>query len=220
MFFDESAKSFGAAGVLTGAFACPPFVSPNAPNSMCSLINERLIAELANKDAIRTVILVSHWARYFEGFRLPDSGMLLTNSPHRDIVALNRAIRVFADRGLSVVLIGPSPESMINGDRLHYLRTRGLLTEDVVQAPPEALHRMRLTSEILIQAVSGTNARIVWPSDWLCVEDICSLDRGDTSILSDDSHLSDEGARLLRPLADEIMRTVTQGSSFGMTYQR
>jgi peptidoglycan/LPS O-acetylase OafA/YrhL len=222
--FDESAKDFGTAGVLIGAFACPPYASSNAPNSKCSSINERLIAELANKNAIRTVILVSHWSRYFEGFRLRDSRMessnpLLTNSPHQNVVALNSTIRGLADRGRSVVLIGPAPEIMIDGDRLHYLRARGFLIDDVAQAPPEALHRMKLTSELLIQAVSGTNARIVWPSDLLCLEDVCPLERGGTSILSDDNHLSDDGARVLRPLADEIMRTVTRVSSFGMTYQ-
>jgi hypothetical protein len=58
--------------------------------------------------------------------------------------------------------------------------------------------------------------------DLLCVEGICPLERGGPPILSDDNHLSDEGARLLiiRPLADEIMRTVTRVLSFGMTYQR
>jgi len=94
------------------------------------------------------------------------------------------------------------------------------LTKDAAQAPPEALHRMKLTSEILIQAVSGTNARIVWPSALLCVEGICPLELGGASILSDDNHLSDDGARLLRPLADEIMRTVTPVSSLGMSHQR
>jgi peptidoglycan/LPS O-acetylase OafA/YrhL len=223
--FDESAKDFGTAGVIIGAFGCPPYASANSPNPMCSSINERLIAELADRNAIRTVILVSHWSRYFDGFRLRDRSMgglnpLLPNTRHQDVVALNNAIRGFAYRGRSVVLIGPSPENMIDGDRLHYLRVRGFLAEDVAQAPPEALHRMQLSSEILIQAVSGTNARIVWPSDLLCVDNVCPLEQGGAPILSDDNHLSDHGARLLRPLADEIMRAVTRVSSVGMTYKR
>jgi len=108
----------------------------------------------SNKNTIRTVILVSHWSRYFEGFRLRDSSMeslnpILTKSFQEDVVALNSTIRAFAARERSVVLIGPAPESMIDGYRLHYLRARGFSTEDVAQAPPEALRRMKLTRTYL-----------------------------------------------------------------------
>ena len=117
------------------------------------------------------------------------------------------------------MLIGPAPESMVDGARLHYLRSRGLLIEDA-QASSEALRRMKRTSEILVQAVRGTNARIVWPSDLLCVGDVCPFEREGAPLLSDDNHLSVDGTRLLRPLADEIIRTVTPVSSFSMTHQR
>jgi peptidoglycan/LPS O-acetylase OafA/YrhL len=210
--FDESATNVGSVGVLIGGFGCPPYASSNTPNPMCSSINKRLVDELAKKDAIRTVVLVSHWPRYFEGARMRDSRVqgpepLIMNSSHEDVVALNGAIRTLEEAGRSVVLIGPTLESVVDGARLHYLRARGFSIDDAAQASSEALRRMKRASEILIRAVHETNARIVWPSDFLCIEDVCPFERRGASMLEDDNHLSYEGARLLRPLADEIMQS-------------
>jgi hypothetical protein len=93
---------------------------------MCSSINKRLIAALEGKKAIRTVVLVCRWSRYFEGMRLRDMQVpkqLLMKSSHDDVVALNSAIRNLEEGGRSVVLIGPEPESVVDGARLHYLRS-------------------------------------------------------------------------------------------------
>jgi peptidoglycan/LPS O-acetylase OafA/YrhL len=107
--FDESATDMGTAGVLIGGFGCPPYASSKTPNPICSSINKRLTDELTKKNEIRTVILVAHWSRYFEGTRLRDiskrsTNPLVADSAHDDVLALNSTIRNLEKGGLRLCL--------------------------------------------------------------------------------------------------------------------
>ncbi len=212
--FDSSAREAKVTGTLLGAFGCPPYAShAESVNPDCASFVEQGFRQFSPNRSIHTVIIVSYWAENFENSRLGDIVKLgappaAASGRGYEIAALNGAIHRFEALGWSVVLVGPIPEGEGDVPRMVYLRSRGLIGGQSIDATPEALARMGRARDDLVEAARGTHAQLVYPAALVCHGQICPLERGGVPLLNDDNHLSPAGAALLRPLADEILRSI------------
>jgi peptidoglycan/LPS O-acetylase OafA/YrhL len=207
--FDGAARTSAVGGLLVGGYGCAPFGAPANPT--CATINENVLANLQAFTSIRTVVLVAYWALYMEGSRLHDE-TVVGRRGGGEVAALHALIRRLEASGQSVVVVGPLPESAVDVPRLAYLRFRGLIGAEASQASLVAMQRLARVRTRLGQAVWRTQARVVWPTDFLCDNGICPLERAGAPMLDDDNHLSRNGAQILEGLAGEVLQIVARNS--------
>lgn len=203
--------------------SCPPLLGvqvmteATGVDTACMEFNRRMVAEIADNDRLRYVVLAGRWARYVEGtpYRNEDGAPLWLNldgSESRRTVLDSAAaleisarltvetIRAAGPKGLRVIVILQTPEMGIDVPVcLAQRRLLRLSIEPCESVSLEDFQRRAKSSTVALRSLDG-QAVLIDPSTVLCLEGVCRVERGNQTLYRDDDHLSTAGALWAIPI--------------------
>jgi peptidoglycan/LPS O-acetylase OafA/YrhL len=224
---DRAARAEGVGGLFAAMPGCPPLLGVSRSGedfSHCKAFNDAVINFLRARHDLRTVILVSRWALFETGRRLPgggDSGppVLLSDDRHPSAGAstegvvfklgLQRTIDAVVATGRRVIIVGDTPEIGWNVPLHLYLHARW---GDPLPAVP-TLHDLERRSRAVVAAFRSLakrpNVRVVRLIPLLC-KGGCPITHEGRAVYWDDDHISAFASReLLAPiLAARVLKSV------------
>jgi peptidoglycan/LPS O-acetylase OafA/YrhL len=188
----------------------------------CRKETEAIFAAIVAEPALRTVVLASRWAFFFEGRRFDNQeGGIESGEPNVPVVdgfpeapasdpahqrrlgeLMGRTVHDLLAAGKDVVLVYPVPEA--GWDVPYYLAREiqfGIRRERPLSTRLDVfLSRTREARAALDRIGDNPHLFRVRPSDMLCgtvLEDRCVVQQGNAPLYFDDDHLSSVGASLV-----------------------
>jgi len=176
------------------------------------------IAKIATQRNIRTVILSARWAAYAEGthfsvdegsptiFLKDDSSDKSDRRQNARVFSrgLERTVAALAQAGKNVVIVASVPEMRFSVPhalaRMHMFNLEIDMRLELTDYLQRQIH---VFSELeRMQKLYG--AKIIYPHQMLCTKGYCEVTRDGMAYYSDSNHLTEFGARLLRPLFEIV----------------
>lgn len=200
----EAAVARGMTAREASQEACKPFLDPAlvplAATKQCIAFNRAVLAEARADPGLKLVILSARWTKL--GVALAGSGKASDRLPARmDTIFSDMllAVRRELGPGVRIVVVGSTPEfdvfvaSCFARER-HQGRTGGRCDH---RAPRVADLATRADAAIAraVASVPGTSA--VFPHTMMCAAGACRTIRDGRILFWDDSHLTNEGGRLV-----------------------
>jgi peptidoglycan/LPS O-acetylase OafA/YrhL len=206
---DAAAARAGRKGLFVAHGRCPPLLQlslSDEPTSRCAELNDAVL-KLAQRNEIRTLILVARWAYYDQGTgygpdateerRLIDLDPppVPDGSQHAEFARLlERTVRTLRSAGYRVIIVAPVPEPGIDvPEALARDASFGLHDS---QALPIAAYRTRAGFVLrdLASVHRDYGIAIVDPAQVLCSSRQCAVMRDGKPLYVDHHHLSVFGA--------------------------
>jgi len=225
---DRAAQTAGLSGIFAASEGCPPLLGVSRGGrefANCASFNQGVIQFLRARSDLSTVVLVSRWAVFETGTRMPggeDQGAPIELHDDADAakgaaafrLGLQRTISAVVATGRRVVIVGDVPEIGWNVPAHLYLNLRW---GDPLPAVPTqaAINRRNVGVMAAFQTVADQpGVRIVWLAPLLC-KDGCQVTYEGRSAYFDDNHLSAFASReWLSPiLEDRVLSGIASASS-------
>ena len=224
---DQSARSYGASGMMASRLACPPLLAIERPSrDSCERFNEQVLQIVAADSRIRTVILVGRWALSTKGTRYKqESGESIrlvdllapadaASNPILFERGVERTVAKLRALGRDVVIVRPVPE--VGYDVPSYVFSARITGRDLnpIIAPKMREYRER-TREVdaTFTKLGGRRlAQFVDPAALLCNDRICPVTLKGVALYRDDDHLSTYGSKYVSPAFDAVFKTLASNS--------
>ncbi|MDH3428430.1 MAG: acyltransferase [Gammaproteobacteria bacterium] len=216
-----SAQRNGVAGLLAVRTACPPLLSVDRRGeTSCHEFNQSILAYLAARPDIETVILAARWAFSTSGTRyknepgdsvtLADLGVDASASTGNAAVferGLRRTVTALSERGKNVVLVTQVPEVGHDVPSASYAARLTGRDVNAMIAPTTGEYRERNAEATRVFDALRTQSTVtvIDPSQLLCDEQHCRIVVDATPLYRDDHHLSLRGCVLISHLFDELL---------------
>jgi peptidoglycan/LPS O-acetylase OafA/YrhL len=202
---------------FTGTSGCPPLLDIQSMRGEvsiekynCQKLNERIFDHIKSQN-IKHVILIARWVYYTGSTSNPDefnpisrniNSAVTRESSAQDFEwALTNTISRFSDIGVNTIVVQDNPQQTL--DPKDALR----------QASVVDMNKMSITKLNHIQNQKHVNdiinkqkSVIVNFDDLLCNDKQCPFFKNSKSLYFDDDHLSIEGALLVYPRLEEILK--------------
>jgi hypothetical protein len=224
--FDAAARSAGVTGLYLGAAGCVPLLGVNQYRlgfEHCDEGADRVLAAIADRPELRTVLLVSRWAFYAEGERyLHEAGhpvFIRDAATERVSFAengrvfergLERTLDALAALGRRVVIVGQVPENEFDL-AVAMARARWLGREvsfDPARADFEA--RQAVVDALFRAAVARGAAEVLPLGEGLCPDERCPVERDGWPLYRDSNHLA---AAFARELGSRLVPVIGERSA-------
>jgi len=221
-----SAQREGVAGLLAVRTACPPLLSIDRPGqTSCHEFNQSILAYLAAREDIGTVILAARWAISASGTRYKnESGKSISlvdlkadASASADNAVLferglQRTITALQELGKNIVLVTQVPEVGHDVPSASYAARLTGRDVNMMIAPTTAEYRERnaAASRVFEALRTDSAVTIIDPSQLLCDAQNCRVVLDATPLYRDDHHLSLRGCVLISHLFDKLLAHTDQ----------
>lgn len=221
--FEAAAQAKAETGLYMGQGGCVPLVGVSQNREgfdTCDEGAEAILAALAEKPDIGTVILVSRWAQYALGRRfLHEAGhpVFLRDDQTRGASyaenarvferGLDRTLHALAALGRRVVIVTQVPENQF--DLPVAMARAEWLGQDVDFAPLRADYEARqaFVNGLFRAAEAQGRARVLDLGARLCAEPRCPVARSGTPLYRDSNHLTQTHARALASVVAPALGT-------------
>jgi peptidoglycan/LPS O-acetylase OafA/YrhL len=202
---------------FTGTSGCPPLLDIQSMRGEigiekynCQKLNERIFNHVKSQD-IKHVVLIARWVYYTGSTSKPDEfnpiskniNLAITreSSAHDFEWALTNTISRFSDIGVNIIVVQDNPQQAL--DPKDALRKASVID----------MNKMAITKQSHIQnqkyvneVINKQKSAILNFDDLLCNDKLCPLFQNSKSLYFDDDHLSIEGALLVYPRLEEILK--------------
>jgi peptidoglycan/LPS O-acetylase OafA/YrhL len=222
---DLSASDAGVAGVFATESACAPLLHIERPGRRkCELFNVTVLAYIAERPELETVILVGRWALLASGTRykkesgepvqlldtLADEGATSSNEALFEL-GLRRTVSALTDMGRRVVILETVPEVGFEVPSAYLIAELTGRNVQTLIAPTVAEYseRNRAASSVLASLADSGAVQIIKPATTLCDEKVCAVTARGVPLYRDSNHLSTFGARYLAPQMDPVFSGIS-----------
>jgi peptidoglycan/LPS O-acetylase OafA/YrhL len=222
---DLSASDAGVAGVFATESACAPLLHIERPGRRkCELFNVTVLAYIAERSELETVILVGRWALLASGTRykkesgepvqlldtLADEGATSSNEALFEL-GLRRTVSALTDMGRRVVILETVPEVGFEVPSAYLIAELTGRNVQTLIAPTVAEYseRNRAASSVLASLADSGAVQIIKPATTLCDEKVCAVTARGVPLYRDSNHLSTFGARYLAPQMDPVFSGIS-----------
>ncbi len=211
------------AGVVTYRQACPPLVGmlafPEVGDYPCNKYNDLVIDYLRRNPQIKTVILASRLNIWVEGtrYKSEQGGRVyledvLKESPKKASkqtlfkLGLERTIRALKQLNRRIVIVVPVPEIGYDVSSAAFIASRTGRDVNQIIAPSreEYLLRNKNLFAILEQFAKNDGVELIYPSEYICMADICRVAVDGMPLYVDDDHLSVFGSEWISPVFEPL----------------
>ncbi|MGO9487082.1 MAG: acyltransferase family protein [Rhodomicrobium sp.] len=183
-------------GVLFTLNGCHPFLDDTHNTKACRNLNEA-VRRWLTENRVKVAILGGNWKNHLKDFR----GFLRDGSPDRNRGGFAKTLAFLTSKGIQVSVLDQTPE-FSQGVQLCYARALfyGRDGENCVTEPASRLltwHKELdayfefLRKEYSFSVASGAQA--------ICDAQTCRARRGNTLLMSDNSHLTEAGSLAVMP---------------------
>lgn len=215
-----SLNSAGHSGFSIVMSDCPPLLdvhfSKRKNQTECRELADA-VRQWARDGKVKSLIFSSRWAMLASDQRSPSEGLLpkkiYRNSDEREVSfqeAFNATIQQFADMGVRILVIGPSPEFHFNVPN-SLIRSLHLRMEIPTLDRRDYESRQAIILETLHRAENQKSVAVFFPHEALCAEQHCQPVVDLAPLYIDDNHLGPAGAAYLTPAITkryvELMRS-------------
>lgn len=213
-----AAKEHGQAGLHAAMQSCPPFdgvVNRNDETGRnCIRFREGVVKQLETMPAVRKVLLIARWPVYAEGTRYgPDdsgpkpvlldvSGMASGNHAVFAL-GLERMTKRLQQAGKEVFLVFSVPEVGLNVPSRLARQKLFDVEDDIRPTSKDFYVRNQYVFEISKVLEERNGIKVIYPHQFLCTDDRCSVMHDGAALYSDDDHLSAYGAMYIRKFFNE-----------------
>ena len=207
-------------GYTAGRGNCAPLVGvtmiSGATGKMCRDLNDET-ARIATEKSIRTVFLAAKWAAYAEGthFSVDEGGPSVflrddssnTSDRRQNIQVfsrgLERTVAPLVHAGKTVIIVASVPEMKVSVPHALTRKHMFNLDTDIRLEFSDYLQRQIHVFSEFDKMQKRYGAKIIYPHQILCANGFCETMRDGVALYSDSNHLTEFGAKLLRPLFEE-----------------
>ncbi len=193
--FADAAAETGRSGYLSVLAQCPPLVSTDlvvgyAPDD-CRDQN-RAVIDIVRELGLKQVVLVASWLGYGGGGEATGTWL----APR-----LAQTVRALEELGVQVAVTAPAPGYAVNVPSAVF-RSRVFDT-----ALPEMVSQQAYFERAgpVLAEFAKWSIRVLPVHDVLCGSGVCAIEMDGIPIYSDTNHLNEYGAKLLKPMAIELL---------------
>jgi peptidoglycan/LPS O-acetylase OafA/YrhL len=211
-------------GYTAGRGNCAPLTGvtmlPGATGRICRDFNDEA-ARIATEKNIQTVFLAAKWAAYAEGthFSIDDGGpsIFLRDDSSRGVDrrqnlqvfsrGLERTVATLAGAGKNIIIVASVPEIKVSVPHALTRKHMFNLDTDIRLEFADYLQRQIHVFYEFDKMQRRYGAKVVYPHQMLCANGYCEIMRDGAALYGDSNHLTEFGAKLLRPLFEEFSLT-------------
>lgn len=211
---EEISHKAGLKIVYAGLSACLPFQDVYMElRGNCNLLNQ-MILKLIEEYNIKKVILSARWSHYLTGTYYGEDGFLISEKREGPYLVENRknvfekslqiTINKLKKLNVEIHILGQPPTQYFDAESIYFKQAKSfgnLSSFSVKRKDFEKLTKMqdKLFSE------QDANIHYYNLVNTFCDKKVCRVGTKDLSFYFDDDHLSNHGARQVKPLLESIL---------------
>lgn len=215
----DAAKNAGVDLLFSSKGGCPPFTGLDFLRSSCQRYNEVIYAQLKAL-GLTDILLVARWSIYINGNpskpedREIFTPALIAERKQQLSSQFKAQIEHFSQLGVTVWVMNEVPTQPF--DTIRQLTKLAMLESPIEQlssvSPSTHVKNQRDVVEIF-ESPEFSAVKFLATEQLLCTAAVCSAFDADVAYYTDDNHLSNTGAKKLRPLLFNMLADIDNSAS-------